>query len=213
MVVPLDPHWTKWPIAEDSLATEFLSAFNRLEPREVDWICRACQALPADLVNVGGVVVQEIEPFGDGTYQPSKGGMDAFIVCAFAGPAPSPRNATASAVYGGGVEVIDLVAWNPSKTSRWWCREGGAAFLGANAYEVARFCHRRPVRVFRSPASWIREGGDLAGVVVLDWAAAGFDLRDLPGVVAEDTSHGREVERRMRQPIRPSPPVLVEMAV
>ncbi len=207
-----DPPWTEWPIAEDPLAAEFLTALDRSEPREVDWICRACDAKPTDLVNVGGVAVQSIETYRDGTYQPCTGGMSTFVVCAFGGPAPSPRNRTTNALNGGGVDVLDLIAWNPSRPGQWWCREGAAAFLGTSAYETARFCHRGPVHVFRDPVSWIRAGGDLAGVVVLDWALASFELRELKGVVAEDATHGREIERRMRQPVRPTPPVLVDVA-
>jgi hypothetical protein len=209
---PIGPPWAEWPIADNPLAAKFLEALDRLEPREVGWICRACRTTPTNLVNVGGVVVQSIETFRDGTYEPSEDGMVAFVACAFVGPAPGPRNRTANALNGGEVEVADLVAWNPSKPDEWWCREGGATFLGASAFETAHFCHRRPVSIFRNPASWIRAGGDLVGIVVLDWTLAAFELRELKGLVAEDAAHGREIEHHMRQPVRPSPPVLVEVA-
>jgi len=59
----------------------------------------------------------------------------------------------------------------------------------------------------------LRAGSDSAGCVVLDWGFAAFDLRELKGVVAEDATHGREIERCMRQPIRPTPPVLVDITI
>jgi hypothetical protein len=79
--------------------------------------------------------------------------------------------------------VADLVAWQPA-TGRLATRLGVAGLLGQRFAEDARdSIAARPVRVWRSPLTWLRAGRD--GVVVVDPEQAAYLLADLP-LVPED---------------------------
>jgi hypothetical protein len=93
-------------------------------------------------------------------------------------------------------EPEDLLALDEHDSSRWWLRLGRARFLGEDAVYKAMGC-REPLRLWRSPLTWLRARCE--GCVVVDWNLATPLLRQLDVIVAEDVAHGEEVERRLRE--------------
>lgn len=93
-----------------------------------------------------------------------------------------------------GDEMVDLLAFNPRRPEKWWCRIGSERLLGSTDNQLLG----KPLHVFRTPLNWLRAGCD--GVVPLDFNRAFIDLRYAPNdIVAEDEEHGRELREAMRQ--------------
>ena len=98
-------------------------------------------------------------------------------------------------------QPIDMVAWHMAQPSRWWLRRGAGVLLGEIEVEHA-VTYGEPLRVHRTPLGWLRAAGE--GVVILDWGAAWFYLRDLR-LAAEDHDHPAELQRRLQPPCSPGP--------
>ena len=89
---------------------------------------------------------------------------------------------------------LDLVAWPTRDPKRLARRDGAAALLGEGSLSnPATFYRGRPVRIFRSPITWL--ANDRNGVVIVDPVGAALRLADVPGILAEDTEHARELGR------------------
>ena len=65
----------------------------------------------------------------------------------------------------GWAEIDDLVAFKPTDPGNWWLRRGAVDLLGA--YNI-RPWKLAPTRIFESPLSWLKAGGN--GVCILNWA-------------------------------------------
>ena len=96
-----------------------------------------------------------------------------------------------------GGETIDLLAFAPADPANWWLRRGEAVFVGGDA--LGDTVMDEPVRVFRTPLSWLRAGAPADGLVVLDDEIARRELA-YHSVVAEDLAHGLELDRRLTIP-------------
>ena len=156
---------------------------------------------PARL-KAGNVGVAEIETTAEGIYQPAPGGRKAFIQPVY-GEVPPPK---VPIIDPADPEPIDLVAWFPGEPARWWLRRGTAVLLG----EIEVVCaevYDEPIQVRRTPLDWLKAGGD--GIVILaDPATASLYLRAIK-IVAEDVSHGLELERSLRPPVIDLPRIFV----
>ena len=65
----------------------------------------------------------------------------------------------------GWAEIDDFVAFKPADPGNWWLRRGAVDLLGA--YNI-RPWKLAPTRIFESPLSWLKAGGN--GVCILNWA-------------------------------------------
>ena len=146
---------------------------------------RAALAAPTpqqdqELVNLGVpkevvwfVGAAKIQP-SDGLYEPAPSGIPAWIIPCFHD-----------------YEVCDLLAFTSDAPGRCWLRLGVASCLGADALGDAVM--DEPVRVLKTPMSWLRSGAPSDAVVMVDHDAA---RRDLAGhsITAEDIEHGLELD-------------------
>ena len=94
-----------------------------------------------------------------------------------------------------GEDLVDLIAFDPSRPTRAWARTGCAARLGEENFLVARFMGE-PLLVHADPAAYCRAAG--RGVVILD----GDFLRliDLPDLQFDDPVIAVRVERAQNRP-------------
>ncbi len=78
-------------------------------------------------------------------------------------------------VYGPNLCVVDVVAWEMFKPSRWWLRNGCATYLGEAAITQANRAHK-PVELVGTPKEYLARSG--YAVCILDW---GTDLASIEG--------------------------------
>ena len=91
-------------------------------------------------------------------------------------------------------ELVDLIAFDPSKPEKWWYRVGGEHLLDGDA--LGDQLLGKPLHIFKTPLSWLI--GGCGGVVVFDIERAFFDLRTAPnGIIGEDDIHTEELRRAM----------------
>lgn len=97
-----------------------------------------------------------------------------------------------------GEAVVDLLAWSVDDPHRWWTAVGGAVVLGeAYAANPNTGLCGEPLRIFRTPLSWLR--AECAGIVLLDPTRAGrWLIHSARTVAAEDTRHAAEIQRLMK---------------
>ena len=133
--------------------------------------------VPADITSFIGAV--EIRP-SDGLYEPDPGGEPAWVIPCFHDN-----------------ETVDLLAFKSDEPSRWWLRLGACAFLGGDA--LGDVVMDEPVRVFRTPLTWLQAGAPPNGLVVLDDEIARRELA-YHHVVAEDLAHGLDLDRLLTIP-------------
>ena len=179
-IIETDPLWRELFAAQ--------SSFTGLHGRYLD----GHNIHVASRLKVGGLGVAEIVTNGD-TFQiaPPGLGMSALILPVFAGPIPSPWRLVMEPA------LIDLLAFRTDQPETFWLRRDNATILGDGALDGLYL--DEPLRVYRSPLSWLLAAGD--GCVVLDWQAA---LIELPlrcrTIEAEDLSHGLELRQRLTIP-------------
>ena len=94
-------------------------------------------------------------------------------------------------------EPIDLLAFVTADPGQYWLRLGQAAYIGGDALGDAVM--GEPVRVFRTPLSWLRAGAPANGLVVLDDEIARRELA-YHSIVAEDLAHGLELDHLLTIP-------------
>ncbi len=210
VAVPSAEHTVQAPtVAADSavaqqspvidLNGELVASFSARRGKPEDWLVAhgvdsmALQQWP------GPVGVMSIEVVGkSGLYQPAEegGGQPAFI-----------HPVHADGPYS---DIIDIIAWRPADPGTWWLRTGVAALLGGFALRCA-WAHKWPLRLHRTPLSWLASDGN--GAVVLDWAYCRSDLLDLAGLDAADYRHAEQIERALRVPPPPQPRIRIPQSV
>jgi hypothetical protein len=122
-------------------------------------------------------------------YEPLEIGERAFIVAVRVDHPDTPESAEAEFVpdYG---DLVDLVAVHPSDPAEWATRRDAATWLGAIPPQL---CEPEPVRIFRSPLSWLRSGRCGLCVLTRKWQEAQAVLLRCRQIEAEDREHAREL--------------------
>lgn len=92
-----------------------------------------------------------------------------------------------------GETIIDLCAWPVDVPDKHATACGVAKGLGGwHIANSATYFLDRPLRIWRSPLTWLRNG--CQGAVILDESRAGLWLADALGpIAAEDVDHGRRL--------------------
>jgi hypothetical protein len=117
---------------------------------------------------------------------------------------PETPESTRSDVFPLVGNVVDLVAWSDQEPEKWRLRTGAASWLGCIE---PQYCSPEPVRIWRSPLSWLRNR--CVGLVPLTRDRAeinGLLAVCRGGIVAEDKMHARWLRNIFAHP-RPSPQV------
>lgn len=143
--------------------------------------------LPADFwFGAGMPGLASIRPTRDGRFEFAEDGLTAVIVPAY-DCIPGMLDANPERHV---EELRDLVAVDLDRPKQYWRRRGEALVLGAAYLEIAGQ-EGEPVRVFKTPLSWLRSGG--AGIAILDWDWVRDLLLDHE-LVAEDVDLGNRLE-------------------
>ena len=100
-------------------------------------------------------------------------------------------------VYAGGAvsHVLDVVAVTVGTPRRVLTMRGVGDILGLDHFDRADIT-RQPVRLYRSPITWLASGGD--GIAIADWWKARALLCRLPELIVNDRDHADDVARRLR---------------
>ncbi len=98
-------------------------------------------------------------------------------------------------------EIVDLLALMGRRD--WLLRVGAGVLLGFD--EATGPAMGEPLRIWRSPFSWLRSGGN-GCCVVGSWDVARQHLPQGRQLVAEDVAHARELDERLSY----RPRVLIE---
>ena len=113
----------------------------------------------------GGLAVARISAVGR-LWVPELNGTPAFVLPAWAGPAPSIYQAVAHPL------LIDLIAWRPGGLARWWYRQGDVdVVLGADHLDLAHV-EGWPITFEQTPLDWLRancRGACLLGYCEVAW--------------------------------------------
>ncbi len=92
-------------------------------------------------------------------------------------------------------ELVDLLAFDPSRPEQWWYRIGGERLLDGDA--LGNQLMHNHLHVFRTPLEWLK--GGCAGVVIFNLDHAFIDLVTAPnGVIGDSDEHTEELRRIMR---------------
>lgn len=130
-------------------------------------------------------------------YEPDESGVWAYITPVRVEHAATPESRLPDAAPRIG-RIIDLISWDERTPGQWRQRTGLAEWLGA---VPPQYLDPGPVRVRRSPLSWLR--ADCDGIVPLscDPAAAYSMLMGFAGgIEAEDEVHAAALRRALRRP-------------
>lgn len=108
---------------------------------------------------------------------------------------PGPVAAVIEVLAEDGVTSVDLVAWPIDDPKLFATALGNARALGLwQARNPATYYGGWPLRIWRTPLAWLRNG--CRGAVVLEPGSASCRLAAAPGLIAaEDLTHGRELAR------------------
>jgi hypothetical protein len=175
------------------LIGEMVAAQCRLSRTHRDSLCAL--GIPAGVLDRGWVGVESISVSGS-VYQPDQGGGWAYITPIRAhsdGPEPI---APEEILHVG--DIVDLVAWQPSKLECWALRRGAATWLGAIGPQLL---DPDPVPIWRTPLAWLQAGGEglcLLSQVLHDRQRVLLGIRH---ILAEDVEHGRELRDTLLRPI------------
>jgi hypothetical protein len=93
--------------------------------------------------------------------------------------------------------IVDLVAFSVLRPDRWALRRDAVTWLGCCE---PQYLEPDPVRILRSPLSWLRHG--CQGIVLLsrDQREQYRTLTCLRSIVAEDEAHANELRRVISHP-------------
>ena len=99
-------------------------------------------------------------------------------------------------------ETTDLLAFTSDAPGRYWLRLGVATYVGGDA--LGDTVMDEPVRVFKTPLSWLQSGAPADGLVIVDvdYKLARRDLANSP-IIAEDIAHGELLQRELTVVQRP----------
>jgi hypothetical protein len=117
-------------------------------------------------------------------------------------PTPESRRPESIAYCGA---LIDLLCFHPSAPSHWAQRRDTARWLGATP---PQFLAPLPVRIRRSPTSWLRAGCDGLCILTRERREMQGILLRFPAIEAEDPEHAQELQRIRDLPF-PGPPITV----
>lgn len=163
---------------------DMLSAARNLRPEHLVRLgISADNALAA-----GGLGALKISTHQGGLFEPG-GDLNAAILPVYWGSIPSEGNPVFD------WELIDALAFNPSKPDQWWLRRGDADLLGAGALDHLYL--DAPLQIHRTPLDWLRSGAQ--SCVVLNWQRAAPRLRSVSTLVAEDADHARDIRNQLQQ--------------
>lgn len=180
------------------LAAEWAAATAAVRQKHLDVLTNK-HGIPAPVI-LDRLGVARVRVEGD-TYEPDDDGAEVVQVACFASPPRLPDGR-----WRAPNEIIDLIAFRPAEPGRWWSRCGIIAALGE---EMLSDFSLDPVRVWREPLAWLRSGATGICPVTSDPGAVRDVLLRLPGIVAEDVAHGREIERLMARHWNRLPPIYV----
>lgn len=93
--------------------------------------------------------------------------------------------------------LIDVVAWPLNQPRKWRTRRGIATVLGGDAIRRA-FHLNRAILIHEMPVQWLAAGR--CGAVVLDVAAARFELATAPRLAVSNQAFGERLDRLLNQP-------------
>lgn len=131
-------------------------------------------------------------------YEPAPSGVLAYITPVRVEEPASPESSDPWWYVRNG-EIVDLVAWNPRRPSRWALLTGLGDWLGC---VPPQYFDPEPVQVWRSVLSWFRVG--CRGLVPLsrDPAIAYSLLMGFPGGIycEDDDVHAAQLERMLEHP-------------
>jgi hypothetical protein len=185
---------------------EMRSASAEMEPRDVGLLVG---------LGIPEILISHFEMVGlcrirhRGTlYEPDSGGHWYFItpVCVQFAETPESSYPAAFPLVG---NVVDLVAWHERAPEQWLLRAGSADWLGCIE---PQYCKPSPVRIWRSPLSWLRNR--CTGLVPLS-----RDRRDVyrliascsNGLHAEDAEHVAALQNILARPWG-APPIHVGLS-
>lgn len=155
--------------------------------------------VPPKLIRLGLVGAARIVLEGGG-YYPADEGEAAFVVPVMVDPDFQHGWETddpAGAVWLG--DIVDLVAFPQQRPQRWALRRDSAIVLGAIESQLLE---PSPVRLWRSPLSWLRGGA--VGLCPLTRRPAELQqiLLKCHAIIAEDAAHARDLKRIAERPYR-----------
>ena len=138
------------------------------------------------------------------TYQPVDEGPEVFITPVRVGQIDTPENSQFEIVPQFG-NLIDILAWSPRYPTRWALRCDLAAWLGSIP---PQYCLPSPVRIRRSPLSWLRSGGNGLCVLSRNHLDTYRLLSECRALEAEDAAHARELRTFLEHPFK-TPPISI----
>ena len=112
----------------------------------------------------GGQAVARIGTVGR-LWVPEPTGTPAFILPVWNGPSPSIYQAVEHPL------LIDLIAWRPDDSTRWWYRTGEGGALGIDNLDLAH-TEGWPISFATTPLEWLR--GDCRGACLLGYCEAAW---------------------------------------
>lgn len=113
----------------------------------------------------GGLAVARISTVRR-LWMPEPTGTPAFVLPAWAGPAPSIYQHVETPI------LADLIAWRPDDPARWWYRLGDVDVdLGAEHLDLAH-TEGWPINLACSPLEWLQ--GNCRGACLLGHCEAGW---------------------------------------
>ncbi len=180
------------------LEAEWSAATAAVRQRHLDPLLLRYSIAPVTILNRLGVARARVE--GD-HYAPCDDGVEMVQIATFEAPPRLPDGR-----WRAPNPVVDLIAFRPTEPGRWWSRCGIVAALGE---EMIGDFSDDPVRVWPDPLRWLRSGASGVCPVSPDPAAVRDVLLRLPGIVAEDVAHGREIERLLERHWNRLPPIYV----
>ena len=183
------------------LAREMATARRCLSGADREALIAA--GISAPVIAAGLIGAALVRLAGD-LFEPDPDGRFAFLTPVRVYDAITPESPHPIVTVRAGA-LIDILAWHPKHPQRWALRRGLATWAGAC---WPQYLDPPPVRVWRSPANWLRSG--CRGLCLVSRVAADAYrvLSLLKGNVAEDRAHRAELQAILASPW-PAPPVLL----
>ncbi len=182
----------------DGISAEWAAGTAAVRQRHGDAL-RRIYGVPMQTI-IDRVGVSRIRPEGT-HYEPDDDGIEVVLIACYEAPPRLPDGR-----WRASNEVIDLVAFRPADPHHWWSRRGLVAALGEEG--LSDFCDE-PVPVWGDPLTWLRAGATGICPVSDDPGAARDVLIRLPGIVAMDANHGREIRRLLDRQWNKLPAIFV----
>ena len=182
----------------NGLAAEWAAATGAVRQHHLDALQKQYGVSPRAILDRLGIA--RIRPAGT-SYEPDGDGIEVVLIACFEYP---PR--LLDGRWRAPNSVIDLVAFRPADPGRSWSRRGLVAVLGEEA--LSDFS-TEPVKVWRNPLHWLKAGALGVSPVSTDTGAVRDVLLRLPGIVAENVGHGREITQILMRHWNRLPPVFV----